>query len=128
MLNPGERANGLCDLVRARTGKACRNDGRKNVFEVVCTRKRNLGLLQNDFLFAMMAEDNLFAAKESSLRNALLAAEPKNLGFSRSVRSAGRIVGVENCEVRCGLVFEDARLDGAVGFHRAMPIEMVGRK
>src|SRR5579859_5303012 len=128
MFDSFEGANGFLNFVQPSSGETCGGHGSKNVFKIVCAGKRDFRLLEDNFLFAVMAENDFFPGEKSSLRDALLAAEPKNFWFCGRVRRARGIVGIQHSKIGGGLLFEDARFGGAVGFHGTVAVEMIGRE
>ncbi len=78
MLDSREGANSIFDFGRSHARKPSGDHRGKHIFQIVRAGEWNRGLLENDFFFAVVAENDLVVQQECTLSDALFAAEPED--------------------------------------------------
>src|SRR5258708_7241168 len=128
MLDARERAPSFRDSRRFGPSETRRRHGRKDVFDVVRARQRNLLDTQYGLFFAVMAKDNFVFPHEGTLGHALFPAKPVHVRFHRRQGRGRRIIRVQHRAVAFRLVLEDARFGVAILFEPVIPIKRPSRK
>ena len=70
----------------------------------------------------------MIAAEVGASRHRIFNAELVNLRTLGSKARCGGVVGIQDCGIALGLIFEDAGFRGSVSVQAAVPIEMVRRE